>query len=65
MNKKDLINYMEKIGGSNSNEIKIANLETMLDSEDTSSVESTSTSAYTKSILDLVCFAGFRLFGRF
>ena len=53
MNKKDIINYIEKIGGSNSNEIKIANLENMLDSEDISYSDSSSTSAYTNSILDL------------
>ena len=53
MSNKNLINYMEKLGGSNSNVIKIANLENMLDSEVIESSESSNTSAYTNSILDL------------
>ena len=49
MNNKDLNKYMEKLGGSlsNPNSIKIANLDSMLDSE------STDESAYTTSVLDL------------
>jgi len=46
MNNKDLNKYMEKLGGSE-NKINIANLDNMLD------YETSDTSAYTNSILDL------------
>ncbi len=51
MNNKDLNKHIDKLGGSlsNSNTIKISNLDSMLESESTNS----DTSAYTSSILDL------------
>lgn len=47
MNNKELISYMEKIGGSNINDIKINNLDSMLETEGSNSSE------YTNSIIDL------------